>query len=283
MAEKSVMTVEEYLGQYLKIEDEIQREKEHIASLRSIVENTTTHLSFTAGRNPSKDNGKFENTMLDIVEAERKYDEKLRDLGLKQAEIANLINRVPDETFESKVHKNVGEKRKMAEKARSLIRSGFSIALGSGTSVFALANLLDDLSSGIIYTNSMQAADYLCHCSNLDVHISSGIIRGRTGTIIGIEATEYFRTLKNIDFAFIGCDAIDSRGNVLSDNLSVAAVEKHILLSAKHKYILCDSSKLGQTAVASICSLSQCDGLISCPSSFPAKERYGDLTRLLFA
>ena len=97
MAEKSIMTVEEYLGQYLKIEDEIQSEKDYIASLKAIVENTTTHLSFTAGRNPSKDNGKFENTMLDIVEAERKYNEKLRDLGLKQAEIANLISRVPDE------------------------------------------------------------------------------------------------------------------------------------------------------------------------------------------
>ena len=193
------------------------------------------------------------------------------------------VNRVPDETFESKVHKNVSEKRKMAEKARSLIRSGNSIALGSGTSVFALANLLDDLSSGVIYTNSMQAADYLCHCTGLDVHISSGIIRGRTGTIIGIEATEYFRELRNIDYAFIGCDAINSKGNVMSDNLSVAAVEKHILLCARNKYILCDSSKLGQTAVASICSLSDCDALITCPSSFPAAERYGDLTRLLFA
>ena len=101
MAENCIMTVEEYLGQYLKIEDEIQSEKEYIASLKAIVENTTTHLSFTAGRNPSKDNGKFENTMLDIVEAERKYDEKLRDLGLKQAEIANLINRVPDERMRS--------------------------------------------------------------------------------------------------------------------------------------------------------------------------------------
>ena len=53
MAENCIMTVEEYLGQYLKIEDEIQSEKEYIASLKAIVENTTTHLSFTAGRNPS--------------------------------------------------------------------------------------------------------------------------------------------------------------------------------------------------------------------------------------
>ena len=84
MAENCIMTVEEYLGQYLKIEDEIQSEKEYIASLKAIVENTTTHLSFTAGRNPSKDNGKFENTMLDIVEAE-KWQKAGRNSGSGQA------------------------------------------------------------------------------------------------------------------------------------------------------------------------------------------------------
>ena len=96
MAENCIMTVEEYLGQYLKIEDEIQSEKEYIASLKAIVENTTTHLSFTAGRNPSKDNGKFENTMLDIVEAEKCAEEKMKKFGRKQAEILDLVRRVPD-------------------------------------------------------------------------------------------------------------------------------------------------------------------------------------------
>lgn len=96
MAENCIMTVEEYLGQYLKIEDEIQSEKEYIASLKAIVENTTTHLSFTAGRNPSKDNGKFENTMLDIVEAEKCVEEKMKKFGRKQAEILDLVRRVPD-------------------------------------------------------------------------------------------------------------------------------------------------------------------------------------------
>ena len=120
MAEKSIMTVEEYLGQYLKIEDEIQSEKDYIASLKAIVENTTTHLSFTAGRNPSKDNGKFENTMLDIVEAERKYNEKLRDLGLKQAEIANLISRVPDERLKKLLRLRYIEGMSMKETADEL-------------------------------------------------------------------------------------------------------------------------------------------------------------------
>ena len=37
------------------------------------------------------------------------------------------------------------EKRLIAERARSLIREGQSIALGSGTTVYALCTLLGDL------------------------------------------------------------------------------------------------------------------------------------------
>ena len=188
------------------------------------------------------------------------------------------VNRVPDETFESKLHKNIAEKRRIAEKARALIPAGSSIALGSGTTVFGLANLLDDLPHGTIYTNSMQAADALARVAGLEVHISGGIIRSHTGTIIGSEAADYFRSLKQVDYAFIGCDAIDLRGEVYSDNISVAAAEKTILLSARHKYILCDPSKIGKTAVAHITSLSVCDGLITSRSASDAAEGfYGDV------
>lgn len=191
------------------------------------------------------------------------------------------VNRVPDETFESKLHKNIAEKRRMAERARTLIPSGANIALGSGTSIYGLANILDDLTKGTIYTNSMQAADYLARCPGLEVHICSGIIRSRTGTIFGSEAAEYFRSLKQVDYAFIGCDAIDANGFVLSDNLSVASVEKIILNSARHKYILCDSSKLGQSAVARVTELKDVDGLITLDS--PMARTYEPTTKILYA
>ena len=191
------------------------------------------------------------------------------------------VNRVPDETFESKLHKSIAEKRRMAECARTLIPNGATIALGSGTSIYGLANLLDDMSKGTVYTNSMQAADLLARCPGLEVHICSGILRSRTGTIIGSEAAEYFRALKQVDYAFIGCDAIDAAGAVLSDNLSVAAVEKLILNCAARKYILCDSSKLEQSAVARVTELRDCDGLITVHSQ--ASENYASMTRLLYA
>jgi len=193
------------------------------------------------------------------------------------------VNRVPDETFESKLHKNISEKRRIAEKARSIITNGSAIALGSGTTVFGLCNLLADLPHGIIYTNSMHAADYLSRCVGLEVHISGGIIRSHTGTLIGNEVADYFRDLTQVDYAFIGCDAIDINGEVFSDNLSVATVERTILMSAKHKYILCDSSKIGKRAVAHITNLNECDGLITCPSGSEITETYRQLTSIIYA
>ena len=187
------------------------------------------------------------------------------------------VNRVPDDTFESKLHKNIAEKR------RSLVPNGASIALGSGTTVFGLANLLDDMQHATIYTNSMQAADYLARVAGLEVHICGGILRSQTGTIIGSEVADYFRALKQVDYAFIGCDAIDLKGDVYSDNISVAAAEKTILLCAKHKYILCDPSKIGKTAVAHITNLNVCDGLITCRSASDSAEAFKFLSHIIYA
>ena len=102
------------------------------------------------------------------------------------------VNQYADESFESKIHKAVIEKRRIANKARTLIGDDKSISLGSGTTVYALCNILDDLEGVSIYTNSMQSAEYLALCGSLDVHICGGIIRAATGTIIGNEAYEFF-------------------------------------------------------------------------------------------
>lgn len=193
------------------------------------------------------------------------------------------VNRVKDESFESKVHKNVLEKRKIAAFARTLVPPKATVALGSGTTVYNLSTMLDDMNEGVIYTNSIQVVDYLSRCADIEVHISGGIVRGHTGTIIGNEVVDYFRGLQQIDYAFIGCDAIDSNGEVFNDNLSVAAAESKILLCAKHRYILCDSSKFGKTAVAHVTSLKNCEGLITCSSSSGDGERYKYLTNVIYA
>ena len=190
------------------------------------------------------------------------------------------VNRVPDETFESKLHKNIAEKRRIAAFARRFVSNGAAIALGSGTTVYDLCMRMEGLNKVVAFTNSMQAGDYLSRFEGLEVHICGGIIRGQTGSIIGGEAVEYFRSLRHVDCAFIGCDAIDENGDIYSENLSVATAEKNILLCAKRRYILCDSSKFGKTALARIANLSDCDALITDSAGGQSAEIYRTMTEV---
>ena len=90
------MTVREYLSLPGKLKEEIQRDIDNVAAMRSIVENTTTHLSFTAGRNPSKNNDTFENVMLEIAEEEKKIEEKKQKLIKVQVELLREIGKLKD-------------------------------------------------------------------------------------------------------------------------------------------------------------------------------------------
>lgn len=195
---------------------------------------------------------------------------------------AMSVNPVPDESFDNKQHKNVAEKRRIAAEARRMIKNGMSISLGSGTTVYDLSNLMDDMAGLTIYTNSMQTADYLARCASLEVHITSGVIRHHTGTVIGSEVTSYFNKL-NVDYAFVSCDAIDNDGIVYSDNLAVGTSEKSVILHAKHKIVLCDSSKFGKRSVGRICSLSECDTLITCASNNDIADSFKRIIRVVYA
>ena len=93
--EKKVYGVEAFLSRPLQLEEEIRGDIDHIASLRSIVEKTTTQLSFTAGRNPSKNEKAFENVMIQISEEEAALTEKQKQLVECKTEVENFISTLP--------------------------------------------------------------------------------------------------------------------------------------------------------------------------------------------
>ena len=71
------MNAREYLERPGKLKQEILADQDNIAAMRSVVEQCTTHLSLTAGCNPSKNKDSFENVMLDITKAEADLETKI--------------------------------------------------------------------------------------------------------------------------------------------------------------------------------------------------------------
>ncbi len=100
--EKRAYGVEEFLSRPKQLEEEIRGDIDHIASLRSIVEKTTTQLSFTAGRNPSKNEKAFESVMIQIAEEEAalaKKQKQLVDLKLEAEDFINQLAKKEYRTF----------------------------------------------------------------------------------------------------------------------------------------------------------------------------------------
>ena len=98
--EKKVYGVEEFLSRPKQLEEEICGDIDHIASLRSIVEKTTAQMSFTAGRNPSRNEKAFESVIIRIAEEEAALEEKQKRLLQLKLEVENFIREIPDEKLQ---------------------------------------------------------------------------------------------------------------------------------------------------------------------------------------
>ena len=90
------MTGKEYLERPGKLKQEILADQDNIAAMRSVVEQCTTHLSVTAGCNPSKNKDSFENVMLSITEAEKELEEKVKHLAQMKINIIMTISKLKD-------------------------------------------------------------------------------------------------------------------------------------------------------------------------------------------
>ena len=106
------MTVKEYLSRPKVLREEIQCDIDNLAALRSIVEDCTTHLSYKAGCNPSRNKDTFENVMLDIASEEEKIEEKKRRLIRMQTEILLAIRKMKNSQHQAVLRMRYVEDKK---------------------------------------------------------------------------------------------------------------------------------------------------------------------------
>ncbi|MDO4288193.1 MAG: DeoR/GlpR family DNA-binding transcription regulator [Eubacterium sp.] len=167
-----------------------------------------------------------------------------------------------DETMKKKSRINILNKKAIAAEACRFIDDGDVLALGGGSTVAEMAPWLLKLSGAVILTDSTVMSTLTIPNQNLEVHINSGIVRGRTGCVVGPTSDILFQSY-SADKAFIGCDAFDIEHGAGSDNILVGKVEKVMLECAREKYILCDSTKLNQNSLYSFISTPKITALIT--------------------
>lgn len=167
-----------------------------------------------------------------------------------------------DEPMDKKSLVNIPQKKAIASAAVELVNNGDTIALGGGSTVAELCVYLLKLRNSMILTNSIVVANLVIPNHNVEVRINSGIVRGRTGCVVGPNSSGLFKSMP-ADKAFVGCDTFHLGEGAGSANILVGEVEREILRNARERYILCDSSKLNKTTVFSIMPCNELTALIT--------------------
>lgn len=181
-----------------------------------------------------------------------------------------------DETMTKKLRINIPQKRAIASAASRYLDDGKILSFAGGSTILELAPYIMQLKSGVILTDSTMLATHITSNRDLEVHINNGIVRGRTGCVVGPGADLLFHSF-SADRAFVGCDSFSLENGASSANILVGKVEQSILKNAKERYILCDSTKLNQDSLFSFMPIGELTALITDDEANP---EYVELLRL---
>lgn len=156
----------------------------------------------------------------------------------------------------------VEEKNAIARSVAELIPDHASLFINIGTTTEQVARYLTDKAGLLVVTNNMNVASVLWPVPTIQVMVASGMIRHSDGGIVG-SSTEKFIEQFKVDYAVIGCSAIDSDGEVLDYDVREVCVAKAIIQHARSVILVADSMKFKRNASIRICNLSDIDFLVT--------------------
>jgi len=166
--------------------------------------------------------------------------------------------------FDFALRRNANRKAKIAIAAYALklIQPGQRIILDTGTTTLELAYLLKGIKNLTVITPSLAVASVLQFSQGIETILLGGVIRKGSPDLTGVVA-ESTLDMFSADIAFQGADGIDFDGTVYTADLRIANVDWKIRKRAKKCYILCDSSKIGKTALVKNGFVYEVDALIT--------------------
>jgi len=167
---------------------------------------------------------------------------------------------------------NIGyaERRRLNESAKAaigrtcarLIPDNSSVAVNIGTTTEAVARELLGHRNLTVVTNNMNVANILAGNDGCEVMVAGGALRRSDGGLVGDLTSQFFEQFK-VDFAIIGCSALDADGDLLDYDLAEVRVARTILRQARQKVLVADVSKFARHAPMRLASLSELDRLVT--------------------
>lgn len=164
--------------------------------------------------------------------------------------------------YETKRHKQIEQKRRIAQEAASLVESGDQILLDAGSTTFELAQELVQARRLTVVTNDLRIATQLAANPNIELIATGGIARPTVYSLVGPETIDFLDNI-HVKTVFLAVDAIHPDGGIYNQVPEENGVKKAMVRAADQVVLLADSTKFSRRAFAHVCDLDAVDVLIT--------------------
>ncbi len=151
------------------------------------------------------------------------------------------------------------EKRELAKAAIALIQPEETLLLDGGTTTLEVAKQLVGKPYQIV-TNSLPIANVLANQPGIELIFIGGYLYPKTGVALGPVAIAALKNI-NVHRLIMSVGGITEKG-LFNSNALLVETERQMMQAADEVMVVCDSGKLGRSALASLCQLSEIDHLV---------------------
>jgi len=155
---------------------------------------------------------------------------------------ALLVSR--EAPYLEKAQQVAAEKDAIAAAAAEMISDGETVAIGPGTTTFALAQRLTAVDNLTVVTNSVLVCAALERAPNVHLLLSGGLLRSSTFALVGPVAEQSLSGM-HVSTLFLSGNGLTAARGLSTPDVLAAAVDKRLVSSAARVVVLVDHTKIG--------------------------------------
>ena len=157
---------------------------------------------------------------------------------------------------------NLDKKALIAKKCMEYIEVGDTIILDSGSTTTEIAKNLIGFKHLTVITNALNIAMMLGSEPGIELIVTGGEFKPPTLSLTGQKAADFFKGL-NVQKLFLATAGISLKSGLTYPSISDLVVKKAMIDAAETIYLVADSTKIGQSSLASLGALSLIDSVIT--------------------
>jgi DeoR family glycerol-3-phosphate regulon repressor len=173
-----------------------------------------------------------------------------------------LSNSEAEHSVFSRIGRRSAEKHKIAEAAAALIPDGACLFLDVGSTTAFVAEALQNHQKLTVITNGLTVAQALVNRNRNRVFLAGGELRHIEGGAFGHDTLAFLEQFY-FDFAILSVDGIDTNGGFFLVGADEASIAKTVVQRSRHKIVVADHLKFGQSGPMVVCAPDAVDTLVT--------------------